>query len=103
MDIRCRKTECKFNDRQTCKASEISISCKDICESFEETMQKQANLSKHIFDNKEKFASCRLAKNTAIKCENDCILAKENQCMANGITVNEINKKPCCVTYVKKG
>ena len=25
MDIRCRKTSCKYNDRQTCQAKEILI------------------------------------------------------------------------------
>ena len=41
MDIRCRKTTCAHNDRFTCKAKEILIGSKVVCQTFESDPNKK--------------------------------------------------------------
>ena len=99
MDIRCRKTKCKYNDRHTCKAKSILINKVDKCEKYEKKGDKPTkDTSKKMFKKVPNFAPQRDTKKMKIECKNNCVLNHEGRCVANGITINDINTKPLCMT-----
>ena len=103
MDIRCRKTQCKFNDRHTCRASNILVSRVDKCEKYEPKDEKATpDVSKRIFKSTPNFARQRDTKKMKIECNNNCVLNHEGRCVANGITVNDIEGEPLCMTFVDR-
>lgn len=103
MDIRCRKTKCRHNDRHTCKAKDILISKKDACEKYNPIDDKATpDLSRRMFKNTPVFAPQRDTKKMKIACNNNCVLNHEGRCIANGITINDIKNKPLCMTVVKR-
>lgn len=101
MDIRCRKTSCKYNDRQTCQAKEILVGKQVDCTTFERGEEQKQDLSKSIFEETPDFARQRDVKTMKIGCKADCIFNENGLCTANGITVNSL-KLPYCMTYLKK-
>ena len=101
MDIRCRKTSCRFNDRQTCQAKEILVGEDVDCETFERGDEEKEDISKSIFRDTPDFARQRDVKTMKIGCKADCIFNEDGLCTANGITVNSL-KEPYCMTYLKK-
>jgi len=103
MDIRCRKTKCKFNDRHTCKAKAILVDNKDICTTYEPREDKPIkDESRKMFRDTPNFAPQRDTKKMLIQCEKKCVLNKDGRCIANGITINDIKSLPKCMTVVEK-
>lgn len=102
MDIRCRKTSCKYNKMQTCQASEILINEEIICSTFVKDENKlEIDKSKSIFEETPQFARQRNVKTMKIGCKTDCIFNDNGKCTANGIFVNSLIE-PYCMTYLKK-
>lgn len=102
MDIRCRKTTCKFNDRFTCKAKDINVNSKVVCSTFEESEDKKdvKDITKHLFEEKPDFAPQRDSKTMTIQCQAKCLFNHNGICVSNGITLNSIKEKPYCVSYL---
>lgn len=102
MDIRCRKTTCKYNDHFTCKAKDIKISKKIVCTAFEKTSSTPDDVTKDIFSKPPKYAPMRNSKTLNIYCDARCLFNNNGICSANGITVNDIKNCPLCVTFLEK-
>ena len=104
MDIRCRKTLCKYNDRFTCKAKDINVTNDVICSTFEKDESKEnvQDITKHFFEQKPEFAPQRDSKTLDIKCKANCLFNHNGKCVSNGITLNAIKEKPYCVSFLKK-
>ena len=101
MDIRCRKTQCKYNDRHTCRAKSILISRDDRCEKYDPKEENPTvDTSEKMFKKTPDYAPQRDTKKMIIACNNKCVLNKGGRCVANGITVNDINSRPLCMTVV---
>ena len=103
MDLRCRKTTCKYNKDLTCLAKEINISEKFICSSFkEDTTKKEKDFSSLIFTEKPPIvADYKHIKDACLKCHAKCLFNKNFKCIANGITINAPNNTPKCITFMK--
>lgn len=103
MDIRCRKTTCKYNDRFTCKAKNIQVTNNVICQTFEKDENKKdvKDITKHLFEEKPEFAPQRDSKTIEIKCKANCLFNHNGACVSNGITLNSIKEKPYCVSFLK--
>ena len=102
MDIRCRKTSCKYNEKQTCQAKEILVNKKIMCNTFEKEDDKpEIDRSKLIFSEAPEYAHQRDVKTMKIGCETDCIFNNDGKCIANGITINALIE-PYCITYLKR-
>lgn len=104
MDLRCRKTNCKFNKDLTCTAKSIEISAKLECKQYVRKVEKGLkDFSKQIFtDNPFKVADYRHLKDMCLTCKANCLFNKEGHCLANGITVNETSSKDAkCITFLK--
>ena len=103
MDIRCRKTTCAHNDRFTCKAKEVLIGSKVVCQTFESGPNKKPpDTSKKLFEKTPEFAPQRDSKALCIFCKADCLFNHNGKCVSNGITLNAIKEKPFCISFLKK-
>jgi len=103
MDIRCRKTTCRYNDRLTCRANKIIVDKKLSCLEYCYQEGKGIDVSKLIFERKEPFepSPYRHNKTLSLMCEAKCLFNKEGHCIANGITVGDSPKHAKCFTFAK--
>lgn len=104
MDLRCRKTTCKYNDRLTCTAKSVEISSKRDCKRFEkEKGKEEIDFSNAIFsDNPPKITDYRHMKDMCLTCQARCLFNHEGKCVSNGITVNgATTNEPKCMTFLK--
>lgn len=108
MDIKCRKTKCKYNKTYSCMAKKILVEENTRCATYElddkkeiEDKNKKTDTSKNIFGKGIKNSSLKARKNIVIECKADCLFNKDGKCKANGITVNDLGE-PCCVSYLKE-
>lgn len=104
MDIICRKKSCKYNEDFRCNAKKINVEKKILCQTFDLDPEKQTiDSSSHIFDEQPpKYASHRETKVGCITCQAHCLFNDNGICEANGITINDLQNKPFCVTFLKK-
>lgn len=102
MDIRCRKTQCAYNDRYTCKAKGIQVNKKVLCSTYEKGEATEPDVTKHLFEKEPEYAPVRDSKTLKIACDAHCLFNKNGICVSNGITVNSIAEKPYCVSFLEK-
>lgn len=77
MDIKCRKTECKYNDRFVCQAKKIDVDKTHICRTFEKDGEKAPDTTKLIFLKKwnmHLFAIAKILKLIVMKSV--CLMMK---------------------------
>lgn len=104
MDLRCRKTGCKYNCDLTCTAKSVEIDKKFVCKTFVPTPEKEKDFSALIFsDTPPKIADYRHLKDMCLKCSAKCLFNRQNSCIANGITINSAlsPETPKCITFMK--
>ncbi len=101
MDIRCRKTQCIYNNKYTCTAKEIKINKKILCSTFVKSNKQPLDTSRLIFQRAPDYAPQRESKPKDIFCEANCLFNQDKKCEANGITINELKNCPYCITYLK--
>lgn len=101
MDLRCRKTTCKFNKDLTCLAPRITISSALECKQYERKAHADTkDFSKFIFsDSPPKVQDYRHLKDMNLTCHAKCLFNRSGRCIANGITVS--SKQPKCITFLK--
>lgn len=104
MDLKCRKTQCKYNNYFTCKAKNITVNLGTKCETFENDPQKETkDTSRCMFEETPKYAPHREKKSLKVGCSaTGCLFNENGNCIANGLTINAINETPLCVTFIKK-
>lgn len=103
MDLRCNKTNCKFNDRYACRAKDIHVSKSTECRTFEHDKQKDnlPKLSSTMFEQAPDIAPFRAKDKVGVLCHAPCLFNKDGVCTANGITVLD-NKEAICGTFIEK-
>ena len=101
MDLRCRKLDCKFNDRHTCTAKGLVVSKTTTCKTYQKDESKIV-VKQSMFEGTPNFAPQRDCKALTIKCSAACLLNKDGVCEANGITINQTRNKVYCQTFINK-
>lgn len=105
MDIRCRKTTCKFNISNKCIAKEIIVDKNVLCSTYKTDQKnfenKKDDKSKFMFKKTPKIAPFRDRKDIKILCKANCLFNCEGVCKANGITINDFNKA-ICMGYLER-
>jgi hypothetical protein len=108
MDIRCRKTTCKYNKTHSCFADKISVTHDAKCGTYvvddSKTIKKENkvnDMSKTLFDVPIKDSPHRSRKTIKIGCRADCLFNDNGVCRANGITINDL-RDPVCMSYLKR-
>ena len=102
MDIRCRKTDCKYNEGLTCLVHELNISNKNTCKEFVKGKEK-IDISKQIFsDTPPDIKDYRRVKDMDLHCSSECLFNREGKCIANGITINDVQNQAKCITHMEE-
>lgn len=102
MDLKCRKTTCKYNSYYTCRAKNIAIANELSCRSFVLDPTKQVkDTSRCLFEEVPIYAPYREKKTMRVACSAKCLFNEQGVCVANGLTVNSINDNPICITHIK--
>lgn len=106
MDIKCRKTSCKYNNAYTCVAKDVDISCGVKCKTFDPDESKVAeDYSKNMFEaDEETYSNSRHIKNVNLFCQaGNCLFNCSGACKANGITVLDEGEGCAeCGTFIKQ-
>ena len=106
MDLKCKKLDCKYNNKFACMAKSIDVTENLVCKTFEKNNdldedQKQ-NVPKTMFNKTPKYHPYRHIRNVCINCKAKCLFNHDGDCHSNGISV--ANEKTCakCYTFAKK-
>lgn len=106
MDLKCKKTICKYNDKYACLAKEIMVGKNVDCETYKKDPDKcEAKLqdvSKTMFEVAPDLSPYRHNKDCKINCRAHCLFNKDGICHANGITVIETEDDGLCATFIEK-
>lgn len=101
MDIVCRKTECKYNKDYVCHAKGILIDKKIICATHEPIDEQKPDYSKTLPKKTPVYGKHRVVRDLNLLCKADCLFNHNGYCEANGITINSLDEKPYCITFLK--
>ncbi len=106
MDLKCKKLNCVYNKKYSCKRKNIVISSKDECHSYQECKEyrkgQDQDSSLTMFEAAPSFEPFRHSKTVDIQChDKDCLFNCHKVCRANGITISH-GKHAICLTEVKK-
>ena len=102
MDIKCRKTSCRFNDALTCKAHYVGITDSTACKSFVYGGEEK-DISARMFESAPEFANSRHIREVNLDCKKTgCLFNSKCKCCANGITVLDEHNVPKCGTFIKE-
>ena len=106
MDLKCKKLDCKNNNRYACMKDSIQVAQDSTCDSYEmvEEIAKQniQDASKNMFEAAPDYHPYRHKKDVNIECGADCLFNNWGRCKANGISVCSIVNDALCTTFIKK-
>lgn len=106
MDIRCNKTDCKYNNKYACRAKEIHVAKNTDCRTYEKDFKKnKSNLqdvSRDMFEVAPEIGNFSHNDKLCVDCNAECLFNKMGKCNANGITVVEDQKKVFCGTFIEE-
>lgn len=104
MDLRCNKTDCKYNNRYACTAKKVEIAKNTDCHTYQKDPQKtKVNLqdvSKDMFEIAPNVERYKHNDKLCVDCKAKCLFNKSGKCNANGITVLESDKDGICGTFI---
>ena len=106
MDLKCKKLDCIYNDKFSCKAKGINVKHNLNCSTYEKnnnlTEEQKQNVSKTMFEIAPEYHAFRHNKDVKISCEaKNCLFNKCGDCCSNGITIQRGNQKAYCSTAIK--
>lgn len=104
MDLRCNKTDCKFNDKFACRAKDICVSKATECKTYEPSKNKKniPKLSQTMFESAPEIAPFRAKADVGVDCKAQCLFNKNGKCIANGITILDGKTDGVCGTFIEK-
>ena len=106
MDLKCKKLNCKNNDRYSCMKEKICVSRSAECDSYEIIQElddgQMQDASKDMFETAPDYHPYRHKKDVEIECGADCLFNQNTKCRANGISVCDLSKCALCTTFIKK-
>lgn len=106
MDLKCKKLDCIYNKKYSCKRKNIVVSSKSECSSYKECRHErkgqQQDSSLTMFEAAPSFEPFRHSKTVDITCHDQkCLFNCDKVCRANGITVSH-GKHATCLTETEK-
>ena len=103
MDIKCRKTTCKYNKDFCCTAKNIKVDKNNVCKTYVKVNKLVEDTTKKLLLKKVEYAPFRSCKAININCDSKCLFNKEKKCHANGTIINDNKNIPVCITYILDG
>lgn len=94
IDLKCKCTSCKNNVNCNCRADAITVTKGTICSSYIERRKKDVEFSDEI-------AQPLVRPSTEVECYARCAFARDGICVANGITVGNLDSNATCETFLR--
>lgn len=100
VDLKCERQNCKFNKSCNCTADDIDVASSTECTTY----QQSDNPAKH---EKDRIPQALVRHNTNVRCKAECLFARDCECIANGITIENLDLGgkcdcPACCTFLPK-
>lgn len=96
VDLKCNKCECVNNSHCNCTAKHISIDKQTYCDSYKESNYKKNS------EYSDEISQPLIRNNIDVNCNAKCVFNNNGTCIANGISVSNINNEPECSTFLPK-
>ena len=105
MDLKCKKLNCKFNDKCACMSKGITVDKNCECATFEksqdlEKVQRQ-DISRNMFEVAPEIHPFRHNREISIECGAECLFNKDGFCKSNGISVMNGKNSGVCITNIE--
>ncbi len=106
MDLKCKKLDCKNNDKYSCMKDVIMVTPEAECDSYERDDEKREgqdqNASRDMFEAAPDYHPYRHKRKVDIECGAECLFNSNKKCRANGISVCNCSNTALCTTFIKK-
>ena len=94
IDLKCKCTSCAHNFCSNCKAKQIEVTNQTICSSYREKRgSSNAEFADEIFEP-------LIRQSTDVCCNANCSFSQDGVCVANGITVGNLQNNASCETFL---
>lgn len=92
-DLKCKRQGCTYNKNCNCTAKKVEVKKDTGCKTYEPSKEQSIE--------PEKIGQPPIRKDIKVGCHAECIFNTDNQCTANGITVQTCENKaqPNCCTF----
>lgn len=106
MDLKCKKLNCKYNDKYACMSKKIEVSHNLECATFEKAEHldegQLQDISKTMFEVAPDIHPFRHIKDVSVECKAQCLFNNNGVCKSNGITVASIGSpRGICITNIE--
>lgn len=105
MDLKCKKMNCKYNDRCACMSKGITVNVRCECATFEKVEnlgeEQHQDISRDMFEVAPDIHPFRHNRSMSIECNADCLFNKEGLCKSNGISVMNGKRSGVCITNIE--
>ena len=94
-DIKCKRQGCVYNKNCNCTSKNVEVDKKAECKTYEPGDKPNINMV-------EKVGQPPIRKDIFVACKATCLFNENNQCIANGITVQTCDNQSCpnCCTFM---
>ena len=105
MDLKCKKTNCKYNNCYACMSRKIKVARNCECATFvrdnniKENQRQDA--SRDMFETAPEIHPYRHNRDLSIECGAECLFNKNGVCRANGISVMNGKNSGVCITNIE--
>ena len=93
IDLKCKCTTCKNNSNCNCNAQGITVTKGTICSGFRAKRVSNVEFADEI-------VQPLVRPSTEVECYARCMFNKDGICVANGITVGDLNSNASCETFL---
>lgn len=97
VDLKCKLTDCEYNNKSNCFARHIEVNNKTDC-----TYYKPVKEPKESHEKTDEIVQSIVRPNVDVGCKANCIFNNNHECCANGITVMEENYNAQCSSFLPK-
>lgn len=96
-DLKCKRKGCVYNKNCNCIANEVEVRKDTGCKTYAPSNEAEVG-------EVEKIGQPPIRKDIQVDCHADCIFNSNQECTANGITVQTCDDVTCpnCCTYQPK-
>ena len=96
-DLKCKRKGCTYNKNCNCTAKIVEVEKNTGCKTYKPSGDIDENQI-------SKVSQPPIRKNIQVDCKADCLFNNDNECIANGITVQTCDDISCpnCCTYQPK-
>ena len=105
MDLKCKKLNCKYNDKCACMSKTIRIARNCECATFKAELKQEKDqhqdISRDMFEVAPEIHPFRHNKDIFIECGADCLFNRDGKCGANGISVMNGKFAGVCITNIE--